>query len=281
MIIALALEQFRLLLRGTQGMLGNSYSHLKDARMSESAKKFTTPEELAAAYRSSAEREAQHRRDGAAIVGYKVGFTNTKAWDQLGVIEPMWGAMYDHTVVNVGEGPYHFPMTGLNGPRIEPEIVMHLFKAPAVDATPEQLLICVDWLAQGYEIVLTPLDGKPATATEAIAQGGMHGALLVGQPRKVSGLHGDIVGQLSQATLELHCDGQLKETGTGATVLGNPLNSILHLMKSLALHGRPPLKAGDTITTGTLTAAWPVQAGQRWTTRISGLELPNLDVTFE
>ena len=249
--------------------------------MSESAKKFPTPEELAAAYRSSAEREAEQRREGAAIVGYKVGFTNTRAWDQMGVTEPMWGAMYDHTVVNVGEGPFHFPMTGLNGPRIEPEIVMHFFKAPPADATPEQLLACVDWLAQGYEIVLTPADGKPATVTQAISLGGMHGALLVGQPRKATELHGDIAARLSEVTLELRCDGELKETGTGATVLGNPLNAIVHLIKGLAQHGRPPLKAGDTVTTGTLTAAYPIKAGQRWTTRLSGLELPDLDVTFE
>ena len=103
----------------------------------------------------------------------------------------------------------------------------------------------------------------------------------MGQPRKVSELHGNIVDQLSELTLQLLCNGQLKEAGTGAAVLGNPLNSILHLVKGLAQHGRPPLKAGDTITTGTLTAAYPIETGQRWTTRIKGLALPDLDVTFE
>jgi 2-keto-4-pentenoate hydratase len=249
--------------------------------MSESTINIATPEELAAAYRRSGEREEERRRDGAAIVGYKVGFTNTQAWAQLGVSEPMWGAMYDQSVVNVGEGPFHFVMAGLNGPRIEPEIVLHFFKAPHADATIEQVLSCVDWLAQGYEVVLTPADGKPATALEAIAQGGMHGALLVGQPRKVADLGSDVVARLSEISLELYCDGELKETGKGATVLSNPLNSVLHLIKGLAQHGRAPLKAGDTVTTGTLTAAYPISEGQRWTTRLAGLELPNLDVTFE
>lgn len=249
--------------------------------MTDSATKFATPDELSAAYRSAAEREAGRRREGAAIVGYKVGFTNTKAWDQLGATEPMWGAMYDRTVVNVGEGPYHYSIAGHNGPRIEPEIVVHFLKAPAADASPEALLQCIDWLAQGYEIVLTPLDGKPPTVAQAIAQGGMHGALLVGQPRKVADLGADLADRLAAISLELRCDGELKETGVGATVLGNPLNAIAHLVKGLAQHGRPPLRAGDTVTTGTLTAAYPIAAGQRWQTRLSGLGLPDLDVKFE
>lgn len=240
-----------------------------------------TPSEISAAYRAAAEREAQRIQSGATIVGHKVGFTNTSAWAQLGASAPMWGAMYNDTVIDISETPFRYSLASLTGPRIEPEIVMHFAKAPAADASLEALLACVDWMAQGYELVVSPADGKPATVPQAIANGGMHGALLVGERRPVEALGDDLVSRLQQATLELHCDGELKEEGASAVVLGNPLNSIVHLMKGLAAEGRAPIQPGAVITTGTITAAYPVAAGQRWTTRIAGLDLPDLDVIFE
>ena len=41
---------------------------------------------------------------------------------------------------------------------------------------------------------------------------------------------------------------------------------------------RPPLRAGEMITTGTLTRAFPVVAGERWSTEIDGFDLPGLSV---
>lgn len=239
-----------------------------------------TPSELSAAYRAAAEREAQRVSQGAVIVGHKVGFTNTSTWKQLGATEPMWGAMYDDSVVEATGKPFSYPLAPLQGPRIEPELVVGFSKAPPADATLDALLECIDWMAQGYEIVVTPVDGMP-TVAQAIANGGMHGALLVGVQRPLAELGTDLVNRLEDVKLELCCDGELKEAGSSAVVLGNPLNSILHLMKGLQNEGRPSLKAGDVVTTGTLTAAYPIAAGQRWTTTLSGLDLPDLDVVFE
>lgn len=249
--------------------------------MTTSAKPTPTPAELSAAYRAAAEREAGRVRQGAVIIGHKVGFTNTKAWEQLGANAPMWGAMYDDTVIDAGSGLFRYSVAPFHGPRIEPEIVVHFSKAPPADASFEALLDCIDWMAQGYEIVVTPLDGKPPTVTQAIANGGMHGALLVGAQRPIAELDADLAGRLGRVGLELHCDGQLKEAGSSATVLGNPLNAILHLMKGLDSEGRPPIKAGDVVTTGTMTAAYPITPGQRWSTVMTGIDLPDLEVVFE
>ena len=40
------------------------------------------------------------------------------------------------------------------------------------------------------------------------------------------------------------------------------------------------LMAGDLITTGTVTRAFPVAPGERWTSAISGLPLAGMDVRF-
>jgi 2-oxo-3-hexenedioate decarboxylase len=62
-------------------------------------------------------------------------------------------------------------------------------------------------------------------------------------------------------------------------VLGSPLLALAHLIEVLAdLPGHPPLAAGELVTTGTLTAALPVEPGQTWTTRVSGLVAAPLEL---
>ena len=42
----------------------------------------------------------------------------------------------------------------------------------------------------------------------------------------------------------------------------------------------PPLSAGEIVTTGTLTRALPVLAGETWTTKITGVGLDGISVRF-
>jgi 2-keto-4-pentenoate hydratase len=42
----------------------------------------------------------------------------------------------------------------------------------------------------------------------------------------------------------------------------------------------PPLAAGEVITTGTLTNAYPIKAGETWNTVISGLPLVDIRLAF-
>jgi 2-oxo-3-hexenedioate decarboxylase len=43
----------------------------------------------------------------------------------------------------------------------------------------------------------------------------------------------------------------------------------------------PPLRAGETISTGTLTLAMPVSAGESWTTKVSGIPLEEINLRLE
>ena len=44
--------------------------------------------------------------------------------------------------------------------------------------------------------------------------------------------------------------------------------------------GQPPLVAGEIVTSGTITAAHPIHAGESWQTSLHGLALPGLNVEF-
>jgi 2-oxo-3-hexenedioate decarboxylase len=42
----------------------------------------------------------------------------------------------------------------------------------------------------------------------------------------------------------------------------------------------PPLAAGEIVTTGTLTRAFPVAAGEEWTTQLTGIPLEAARLRF-
>jgi 2-oxo-3-hexenedioate decarboxylase len=72
------------------------------------------------------------------------------------------------------------------------------------------------------------------------------------------------------------------DRGAGENVLGSPLLALGHLVELLAKQpDAPPLCAGEIVTTGTLTDAHPVAAGEAWSTEIRGLPLPGMNVRFQ
>ena len=70
------------------------------------------------------------------------------------------------------------------------------------------------------------------------------------------------------------------ERGVGANVLDGPLHALLHFLAALRdCPGAPDLKAGDIVTTGTWTDAWPVHPGERWRAQFDA-PLAALEVQF-
>jgi 2-oxo-3-hexenedioate decarboxylase len=57
-------------------------------------------------------------------------------------------------------------------------------------------------------------------------------------------------------------------------VLDSPLLAFRHLVELLDNDPHnPPLRAGEVVSTGTLTLAMPVSKGETWTTRVRGIPL--------
>lgn len=218
---------------------------------------------------------------GEAPVGRKIGFTNRTIWDSYGVHAPIWGDMYDDTVHRLGEMPATVALPRLPEPRIEPEIAFGLTAAPEAGMGVAALVGCIGWVAHGFEIVTSVFPGWKFAAADTQAAFGLHGALFLGPSQPAAALGDDPAGVLSGLTLTLAGGDGIEAQGTGRDVLDGPVQALGHLLAELAkVPEEPPLKAGDIVTTGTLTDAMPVKAGDRWTTRIEGCDLPGLDVTF-
>ena len=218
---------------------------------------------------------------GAVPVGRKIGFTNPSMWPVYDVHEPIWGHVYDTTVVHMPAGKATCRIGRFAEPKIEPEIILHFGTAPPVTDDAQAILACVDWIAHGFEIVQSPYPGWKFKIADTIANSAMHGTLLVGAPQPVERLGADLLRRLERFSISLSLNGAVQDTGTGANVLGSPPSAVAHLLGVLARQPHyAPLRAGELVTTGTLTAALPVHPGETWSTRIEGIALPGVNVAF-
>ena len=223
--------------------------------------------DLSAAYDVVAEVARLRRELGERTVGRKIGFTNRSIWGQLGIAAPIWNFIYDTTVSDTVAHP-SINLYGMPEPRIEPEMVLHLESAPVAGMSTADLLECIDWVAPAFEIVFSIFPNWKFTAADAAAAYGVHGALILGEPLRLTGSQPERDEQLHSFTVELQSEAGDLRQGRAIDVLGGPLEALKFLTEEIAHRSQcEPLQPGELITTGTLTEALPVKVGDVWSAR--------------
>jgi 2-oxo-3-hexenedioate decarboxylase len=223
-------------------------------------------------YAVAAELLKLRRARGEKTVGRKIGFTNRNIWAQYGATAPIWAHVYDRTLVQAVDGGATISLEGSARPRLEPEIAFRLKAPVAAGATrPEQVLDAVEWLAPSFEIVDCHFDDWKFGPADSAADFSLHWRLIVGAPVHTWDLSA-LARRLHDCRVTLSRDGTMVDTGVGANALGHPASAVAHLVQVLASQPEfEPLAAGEIITTGTLTAAMPIKAGETWSSRYEGL----------
>jgi len=235
---------------------------------------------LEEAYGAAPLLRAAFEARGERITGRKIGFTNRQMWKVFGVASPIWGYTTSRTTHELAD-VQAMPLNDFSEPRIEPEIMFGLGAAPAASMSDSDLVNCLEWIALGYEIVLSIFPGWKFPAADTVAANGVHGALLIGKRHAISSRKAEWQRELSAFEVELHCDGKLVQRGGGSLVLDSPLNALRRLVQLLANDPHnPPLCAGEVVSTGTLTLAMPVKPGERWTTTVAGIPLEDTSIRF-
>jgi len=231
----------------------------------------TAPDVPAAYQQQLALRQLRQAR-GEIPRGFKIGFTNRGIWPRYNVYAPIWGSVWDTTLV-FGEAAGTLSLAGSCQPRIEPETVFGLRATPVANASLQDLWEAIEWVAPGFEIVQAHRVDWKFTIPDTVADGGLHFRLVVGRRiplRELSDSAQTLDGLLARATVSLVRDGEVVDQGMGAHVLDSPLRALHHFLQELrACPGAPDLRAGDVVTTGTWTDAWPVAPGQQWAARFS------------
>jgi 2-keto-4-pentenoate hydratase len=236
---------------------------------------------LAQAYRVTPLLRAAFEARGEKITGRKIGFTNREMWKVYGVQSPIWGYATNRTTHELASTKV-MPVKDFTEPRIEPEIMFGLKAAPLPGMNEAALLDCIEWVTLGYEIVQSIFPGWKFAAADTVAANGVHGALVIGPRQVIARRKTEWQRELAAFGVELFCNGKLSQRGGGALVLDSPLLALRHLIELLANDSyNPPLRAGEVISTGTLTLAMPVSVGETWTTQVTGIPLEEISLCFE
>ncbi len=239
---------------------------------SDSDPAFDLPQAFAVADRMRAARIAR----GDVPVGYKIGFTNRSIWPRYGVYAPIWGTVWRHTTTLLDGTSVRIDLAGLSQPRLEPEVVFGLKAAPRAGMDNAALADCIDWVAHGFEVVHTHFAGWRFRRGDCFADDALHGRLYVGPWVPVSRF-ADLAAELRALQVELLRDGAVVDRGEGSIVLDGPVDALRQWVD--AMHAQPqhwPIRAGDIVTTGTITDAWPMAPGMRFETRLSDARLSPL-----
>jgi len=231
-------------------------------------------------YAAARQLHAHRLAQGWKLAGRKNGFTNRGIWERYGVNGPMWGAVYDRTLIFAQDNRATVPLAGLMQPRIEPEICFKLKAAPPRTRNPVLLLESIEWIAHSIEIVQCRHPEWKMTLADCVADNALHGRLIVGTPVEIHRISG-LAGALPFLKVTLRKGDETVDQGTGANVLDSPLLSLAFLIDILAQQkDAPPLAAGEIISTGTLTDAHPVAPGERWSTDLHGFAVRGMEIQF-
>lgn len=233
--------------------------------------------DLEAAYRVAADVATIRQTRGQRIAGRKIGFTNRTIWPIYDVAAPVWGWMYDDTIGDLPrDGTVALP--ALPEPRIEPEIAFGFATTPEPGMDMTDLIGCIDWIAHGFEIVVSIFPGWKFRAPDAAAGLGMHGALWLGPKIPLRDLLRD--GTLADFSVTMTGPDETHH-GQSRDVLDGPLHALGHLLDQIdRMPGAGPIRPGEIVTTGTLTDARPIAPGQVWHTTFQGLALPGGRIVF-
>jgi 2-oxo-3-hexenedioate decarboxylase len=232
------------------------------------------------AYGISAELIKLRRARGEKTVGRKIGFTNRNIWPQYGATSPIWHPVYDRTLIHAQNGAATVSLTHSSQPLLEPEIAFKLRAPVPVNCTdPVQILQAIEWYAPSFEIVCCHFADWKCTPAEFAADFSLHWRLIVGTPVPMVLIGNDLAAlsrQLHDCTVTLSKNNSVMDRGVGANALDHPALALAFLADILAKQPTfDPLAAGEIITTGTLTNALPIKAGETWQSRYDGL--PGVD----
>ena len=201
--------------------------------------------------------------EGRVVKGHKVGLTSVVMQKQLGVSQPDYGHLLDdcffleNNRINVND---------YISPKVEPEIAFVLkkdLKGPGVNVA--EAIAAVDFVLPSLELIDSRIKDWKIGIIDTIADNASGAGVILGsKATRLDGVDLRLVG------CTLIKNGQIIATGAGGAVLGSPINSLVWLANTLGRLGSA-LDAGQVVLPGSVTAAYPVAAGDTVTANFGPL----------
>lgn len=196
---------------------------------------------------------------GRKVIGWKIGLTSKAMQYALNIDIPDSGILFDGMLFENGAT---VPAGRFIQPRVEAEIAF-VMKAPlaGADITRDAVLAATDYVAPSLEILDTRIQrvdaasGKTRTVFDTISDNAANAGLVLGNKcHLVDAFDLRWVGAITSRN-----DG-VEETGLGAGVLNDPVESVVWLARRMAQYGQN-IEPGHIILSGSFIRPVECPAG--------------------
>ena len=206
------------------------------------------------AYAIQALQLERHLADGRVLAGRKVGLTSAAMQAQLGVDSPDFGFFFSDMVHHEDSD---IRAADFISPKVEPEfgfVLRKPLRGPGV--TRDQAAEAIGEVYAAIEIIDSRISDWDIALVDTIADNASCGAIAVG----TSPLDLD-PADLGKVRCSLRINGEIRQSGTGQDVMGDPVAALAWLANILGEEGSG-IEAGQLVLPGSFTGALPVVAGQ-------------------
>ncbi|MCE8509148.1 2-oxo-hepta-3-ene-1,7-dioic acid hydratase [Ruegeria pomeroyi] len=185
---------------------------------------------------------------GRHVIGWKIGLTSKAMQYALNIDIPDSGILFDDMAFDDGAT---VPKGRFIQPRVEAEIAF-VMKAPlgGADVTRDDVLAATDYVAPALEILDTrilrvdPDTGRARNVCDTISDNAANAGVVLGQQR-----HAPDAFDLRWVGALTFRNGEIEETGLGAGVLNDPVESVVWLARRMAQYGQS-IEPGHIVLSG-------------------------------
>ncbi len=203
----------------------------------------------------------QKLAQGRRVIGWKIGLTSKAMQYALNIDIPDSGILFDDMAFDTGST---VPKGRFIQPRIEAEIAFVMKSAiGGADVTREDVVAATDYVTPSIEILDTrilradPETGRARNVFDTISDNAANAGIVLGAERHaVDAFDLRWVGALTFR------NGEIEETGLGAGVLNDPVESVVWLARRMAQYGQS-IEPGQIILSGSFIRPVECPAGTR------------------
>jgi 2-oxo-hept-3-ene-1,7-dioate hydratase len=185
---------------------------------------------------------------GENIIGWKIGLTSKAMQAALNIDIPDSGVLFDTMVFEHGAT---VPKGRFIQPRVEAEIAFVMkFGVSGANVTGADIIAATDYVAPSLEILDTrimrkdPVTGSARIIVDTISDNAANAGVVLGIER-----HRITDHDLRWVGAIVSRNEEVEETGLGAGVLNDPVQSMVWLVQRLAKYGQG-IRAGDIVLSG-------------------------------
>lgn len=190
----------------------------------------------------------QKLAEGRKVIGWKIGLTSKAMQYALNIDIPDSGILFDDMAFDNGDT---VPAGQFIQPRIEAEIAFVMKSAVGGEnISRDDIIAATDYVAPSIEILDTriqrvdPATGKSRTVFDTISDNAANAGIVLGTEQ-----HAIDTFDLRWVGALTFRNGEIEETGLGAGVLNDPVESVVWLARRMAQYGQS-IEPGQVILSG-------------------------------